>query len=103
MKINSDTKIEVKLGCANYLIDEVERLRSENRELQIETGAYKRILRLIEVLAPERGGICSGSDLLWQAKNEVCEGIKKVEEFLDHDKKRPERGNEGKDVASVGC
>jgi regulator of replication initiation timing len=79
VKLNLDAKIEVSVGCVEYLTKEVENLRQENKMLRIENTAINRFLTLIESITPKNQSIGYGEDRLWQAKREIENAVESVE------------------------
>lgn len=86
--MNLETKVEVTIGCLNFLTAEVETLRQENKELKIENEAINRFLSLTESIQPKSKSAWNGTDLLWQAKREIKEAIS-AKESVDDSKSKP--------------
>lgn len=76
--MNSDTKVKVKIGCLEYLTQEVEGLRKSNEILKIENKIINRFLNFAESIKPQNNCIGYGEDKLWQAKKEIEAAIKEV-------------------------
>lgn len=70
--LNKSTKIEVSVGCTEFLISEVESLRRQNEILRAEKNVMDNFFSLVNRLEgkPSQG---YGSDLLWDAKKEIRE------------------------------
>lgn len=81
--MNLDTKVEVSVGCLNYLTGEVESLRKQNRELVIKVELTDRFLRLTESIQPRGNNTGFGPDLLWQAKQEIEKAVETAKAKVD--------------------
>lgn len=77
--MNNDGKIKISKGCAEYLIEEVDRLRKENELLGVENRVMNNFFTLVERIGPDRSQSYT-EDLLFQAKREIAEAIKKSKE-----------------------
>jgi FtsZ-binding cell division protein ZapB len=72
MKINKSSQVKIAVGCLEYLQDEVERLRDENRLLQAEKKVMDNFFALLNRIGdvPRQG---MAEDRFWQAKKEIAE------------------------------
>ena len=68
--MNLDTKIEVSVGCTNFLVSEIESLRRQNEILTAEKNVMEGFFSLIDRLGA-KPSVGFGSDQLWQAKQEI--------------------------------
>jgi hypothetical protein len=75
--MSKETKILISKGCTDFLIQEIDSLRSINdrqsAQLQIVNGFFNLIDRLGD---KSRQGY--GTDDLWQAKREIDEAVKEA-------------------------
>lgn len=73
-----DTKIEVSVGCTNFLVNEVETLRRKNELLLAKTSVMDNFFGLVNRLGDaQRTGY--GEDQLWQAKKEIEAATQKAD------------------------
>lgn len=93
-----DTKIEVSVGCAEWMQKEIESLRSENEKLLIKTELTERFLKLTESISRPVVGYGIGEDRLWQAKKEIHEAKARIERV---EKDRPQVQRENKEPNHV--
>lgn len=69
--MNRDTKIEVSVGCTEFLVTEVELLRRQNEILSAEKRIVDNFFELVNRLdGKQRPGY--GEDRLYQAKKEIA-------------------------------
>ena len=80
--MNKDLKIQISLGCANFLTEEVEQLRRKNEILSAEKRIVDNFFNMINRLGdrPSQG---YGEDLLWQAKREIASAVQSAEAHND--------------------
>ncbi|MEN0059587.1 MAG: hypothetical protein AAGB31_12180 [Bdellovibrio sp.] len=83
--MNLDTKIEISVGCVEWMQKEIDTLRKQNELLNIEKRVVDRFLTLTESISRPVVGYGIGDNRLWQAKKEIEEAIskKKLEESED--------------------
>jgi len=68
--MSSDTKVTVTKGCLEYLVQEIESLRLQNRLMSAENQVINRFLNIFERLGPTPT-VGYAEDKLWQAKREI--------------------------------
>lgn len=102
--MNLDTKIEVSVGCVNFLTDEVETLRKQNEKLMIEKRIVDRFLTLTESIQPRNSAVGYGTDQMWQAKREIEEAInKKQKQEQEEPKDSPAPPPVSNEFVAQGC
>lgn len=77
--MNKETKIEVSLGCTDFLIEEIEALRRKNDLLSAQMGVVNNFFGMIDRLGGKVGSGYS-EDYLWQAKKEIKDAKRSAEE-----------------------
>lgn len=79
MITSKDQKISVSVGCTDFLLDEIENLRDQNRILSAEKRVMDNFFNLVARIGqPLTQGY--GEDKLWQAKQEINQAIKASKE-----------------------
>lgn len=68
--MNSDSKIQVSVGCTEYLVKEVETLRRSNELLGAQMNVVDNFFSMVNRLG-DTGKVGYGTDQLWQAKKEI--------------------------------
>lgn len=65
-----DLKIKVSIGCADYLVGEIETLRRENELLRAEKRIVDSFFKMFDRMGdlPRTG---MAEDRMWQAKKEI--------------------------------
>lgn len=76
--MNKDTKIEISVGCCEYLLNEVKNLREDKKYLSVKSEVMDNFFNLINNISP-KNNIGYSEDLLWQAKKEIEAAIYKKE------------------------
>lgn len=74
--MSKETKIEISVGCTDFLVNEVETLRRQNEVLSAEKRIMDNFFGMIHRLGdkPSQG---YSQDQLWQAKKEIAEAFEK--------------------------
>ena len=73
---NKDSKVEISVGCVQFLEEEVTRLRRENELIGTENRVINNFFALIDRVGakPSQG---YGEDKFWQARKEIEEAMAK--------------------------
>ena len=72
MKIDKDTKIEIAVGCVDFLVLEIETLRNQKAILNSQVDVMNNFFNLVDRIGDKpRSGY--GEDHLYQAKREIEE------------------------------
>lgn len=73
-------RVQISIGCLEWMQREIQTLRSENKDLKIEINAINRVLTLTEEIRKPSQGFGMSEDRFYQAKKEIQEAIKLAEE-----------------------
>ena len=73
-----EEKINIKIGCADYLVNEVESLRDQNKLLGVQVEVMNSFFNLIDRIGDTKKQGYS-EDRLYQAKREIREAKEKLE------------------------
>jgi len=73
-----DNKIEITVGCAEFLTQEVTRNRRDLELLGAENRVMNNFFGMIDRIGDKSGGSCS-PDQFYQARREIEEAIKDSE------------------------
>jgi len=80
--LNSNTKITIEKGCADYLVGEVEELRQANKILTAENNVAKNFFTLVNRLG-DRPSEGFAQDRFYQARSEIEKSIAVAEHEYD--------------------
>jgi len=81
-QVNSDSKIEIKIGCADYLLKEVESLRAEKRIADAQLSVMNNFFELVGRIG-DKPRVGYGEDDLYRAKREISDAKEKLIQSLD--------------------
>ena len=75
--MNLNRKIELTVGCTDYLVSEVESQRRQIKILSAENKVMNNFFKLVDRLEGKPSQ-AYGEDRLWQAKKEIKEAVDKL-------------------------
>lgn len=84
LKVNRDLKIEVSIGCVEYLQEEIKRLRKRDEILTAENRVMESFFNMFDRIGPKRAYGAS-EDRFWQAQKEIKEAVKDRVEGKDYE------------------
>jgi len=75
---NKDKKINITIGCVDFLINEVTQIRKQNELLSVENRVMNNFFAMIDRLgAPKTQGY--GTDFFWEVKKEFKKAVSETE------------------------